>query len=185
MTLETPPPPEMRSRRLVWIVVAVTLIGVRIAIAVFFQDGTSRGGGCERDSEGGAILSASGAVAMQDAGFNIEDDDCFWDYRTEMYLDFDGPAPLYISARGLPGELTNVEIYVATESVVLSTEIVANRSACFVIIEAWTPERLVGSFECTKLVAAHYTQGSIAMLVADPDLPLTNLAGTFVLVPES
>jgi hypothetical protein len=122
---------------------------------------------------------------MRDAGFSLEDDDCYWDYRGELYLDFDGPALLSISATDTasPGRANDVEITFATETVVLTTDLTANRSSCEVTIEIATPDRVVGSFECLRLVAGQYDQGSNGV-VPRPELSPSGLAGVFELVQE-
>lgn len=186
MTSQTPlppPPPRNRSRRRVWLAVGIGLIGARVAFALLDPlGGRSSAGRCDL-SDGGAVVNASGAVKLREAGFNIEDDNCFWDYRTMMYLDFDGPVGLSVSGTASPGEASAVEISIYNEFVVLSTEIPANRSACVMTVVTSTPERLAGSFECNELVAAHYGPGS--NLVPDPDLPLSTLVGTFAIVRSS
>lgn len=178
-----PRPPNKRSRRLAWLVLILTL-GVPVALALSAPSGS---GGCRNPvGAGGAVVSASGGVTVRDAGLSLEDDDCYWDYRNELYLDFDGPVFLSISGTdtGSPGRANDVEIDFATETVVLTTELTANRSSCEITIDIATADRLVGSFECDNLVAGEYGQESNGV-VPKPDLPSSSLSGVFELAREA
>jgi hypothetical protein len=164
---------------LVLLAVVVVSTGVRLLVQLSsFQDQ----GTCPA-TEGGALLDVSGDVTMHDAVFVVEDDNCIWDSRPGMYVEFDSgePAALAFGGPTRLGSSRNArfDLWVGGPIIAYSTDLAANRHACSIDVDDSTTERIAGSITCTRLVGARHSTASGLQRLRGADARAINVAGTF------
>jgi len=93
--------------------------------------------------EGGAVLDVSGEVTMQHAVFVAEDDNCLWDPRPGMYVEFDGPAAVSFGGPTRVGSSPNTtfDLWAGTPIVAYTTDLHENKHACTIEVEVSTSDR--------------------------------------------
>lgn len=118
---------------------------------------------------------------MQHAVFVAEDDNCLWDRRPGMYVEFDGPAAVSFVGPTRVGSSRNTtfDLWAGTPIVAYTTDFHENKHACTIEVEVSTSDRIAGSILCGRLIGAHYSTGSGLQRIAGKNAPTISIAGTF------
>jgi len=178
--LPAPPPEERRPSRFRVLLVFLAVVVLSSAVQLLLHRSSSFENRCPA-TDGGALLDVSGDVTMHDAIFVVEDDNCLWDPRPGMYIEFDSSEPAALSFGGPTrlgsGRNASLDLWTGTPIVAYSTDLAANRHACTIDVDVSTTERVAGSIACTRLIGAHVSMASALQRIRVRTLrPSTSLA---------